>query len=224
MSFCEDLLSSDNASLHCLYFAAVLVLLLLIIMQLWKVGYFMSEGFQANERAARNVAQPSYKSFGTSGADVRFSQMHSASNVSSTDGSATGTSRDPYGNALEPLVNTRGEPDFWEIGAELGAYKRSLAGQPGGPVAPAGVAGGAVGAGGAVVSNKAGGASAQGQARAAEASGVEYYQDSWMGGNFAGPVDNFYGAPSRLGESFGAPSRLGENFVDLESKLHGFSN
>jgi hypothetical protein len=196
-NFCDTIM--DSPQLKCLYFAAVLVLLLLIIMQLWKVGYFMSEQFQgrSSENAALNVAQPSYKAALTSGADVRFSQMMTGANMSVTDGSATGTGRDAQGRPLEPLVSTRGEPDFWEIGSELGAYKRSLAG-----AAPSGIQG----PGSAQL--------AQIQAAQAADAGVaagEYFTDGWMGGNFA---QDFRGAPARLGESF-------VGGVDLEAQMRG---
>ena len=130
--FCKSLMTDQMV---CLYFAAVLLLLLLIIMQLWKVGYFMSENMTSGVRGASafTVLAPGVGSRG-------INQEFSGSNQGDTHGvNDPGIAHIAAQEAAhnEWLVSGRGEPDFWEITSELGAYKRSLAAAPGGPVAPA---------------------------------------------------------------------------------------
>lgn len=123
-----------DAQVRMLYCAVVIVLLFLIIMQLWHVGYYVKEKFEGA------VADPGFQagalpgSYNASGPRARFLSEPGAttqgwrSTPYNQSTGAIGVQPLPIGAfGAEGLVNNRGEPDFWEISKELDAYRRGVA-------------------------------------------------------------------------------------------------
>lgn len=118
----------ENPTAVCLYFAVVLVLLLLVIMQLWKVGYYSSE-----HQVSHPVKMVNQQNTLFNGG--RYSTELSGANGPMTSGvfpglgtgemSAYGMENytNPFLRDSEYLVNNRGEPDFWTITSDLQDYQ-----------------------------------------------------------------------------------------------------
>lgn len=130
----EDLCKSlnDSSVVKCLYRAVILVILLVIV-------YKCSSG--SEHYVGSSLGHQGGYSGQTSGASLRaIGQELSATNQAPRswtsnaeiaqympNASTVGRAVDIYANpsAQENLVNGRGEPDFWEIGSQLSAYKDS---------------------------------------------------------------------------------------------------
>ena len=130
MGFLDELVGNTNVQF--LYYATVLVLLVLMVFYLKE----LCDG-GASEHLTRYPLGTSAGAMGafTSGASQRHTQLLSDTSqenrqtpltidVAEQDPSLSGTGRpvDLFGS--EHLVSNRGEPDFWTVGSELGAYKR----------------------------------------------------------------------------------------------------
>jgi len=124
----------DSSVAQCLYFATVLVLLVLTVFYLKSLAE--PEAAEHLTRYPLGTAPGSMGAF-TSGASQRHVQTLSGTNQEERQTpltidvaevapgvSHTGRPVDLFSES-EHLVNNRGEPDFWTIGSELGAYKRS---------------------------------------------------------------------------------------------------
>jgi len=123
-SMCDQILNMPQIT--CLYFGVVLLLLLLVIMQLWKVGYYASEHAQGGHVSIAPADASTWLATGNNKDPntVRFSTGDSAANRADSNGMAAGAEHFDS-NLPEYLVNNRGEPDFWTITSDLDAYKTS---------------------------------------------------------------------------------------------------
>jgi hypothetical protein len=169
-SMCDKIL--EMSGIACLYFGAVLVLLLLIIMQLWKVGYYSSEHNQGHVGISPGDAASWARSGNFKDNNVaKYMGQFSQSGQAESSGIAANASEHFSSNLpAEYLVNNRGEPDFWTITSDLDAYKTSqVKGMAKGAAANAAKAAaqaGAAPAASAAAGNAAGGAAAAGAAPA----------------------------------------------------------
>jgi hypothetical protein len=220
-SMCDQLL--DMPQITCLYFGVVLLLLLLVIMQLWKVGYYASEHAQGGHVSISPADASTWLATGNNKDPntVRFSTGDSASNRADSNGMAAGAEHFDS-NLPEYLVNNRGEPDFWTITSDLDAYKTSrikkmaagaaanakaAANANGAPPAAAAAAGNAAGnaaAAGAdasqVAGAAAGAAAANGAApAAAAAAGAAASEHLTVGSLFSGAGEMVSGVGNALG-------------------------
>ena len=132
-NLCAQLQS--NPQVVCLYFAAVLLLLVLIIMQLWQVGLFQLE--HAWDGAP--VVGVDAAAIALGGGNSRFT-ADSASNRGENQSTLGSGSLYQMSKGPQHLVNNGGEPDFWTIGSELGAYRRAQSAAPAAQASPVAVA------------------------------------------------------------------------------------
>lgn len=124
----------NSSRTKCLYFGAILVLLVLVV--------FLLSGFGKKERLVGEGLGVLGNTGGqTSGATQRHATELTATNqqdrttVLTADVAELAPGLSQVGRAVdiyyepemkpERLVNERGEPDFWEIGSTLDAYRRS---------------------------------------------------------------------------------------------------
>jgi len=220
-SMCDQILNMPQIT--CLYFGVVLLLLLLVIMQLWKVGYYASEHAQGGHVSIAPADASTWLATGNNKDPntVRFSTGDSAANRADSNGMAAGAEHFDS-NLPEYLVNNRGEPDFWTITSDLDAYKTSrikkmaagaaanaeaAANANGAPPAAAAAAGNAAGnaaAAGAdasqVAGAAAGAAAANGAApAAAAAAGAAAAEHLTVGSLFTGAGEMISGVGNALG-------------------------
>jgi len=123
MGLCDTLMNDSQTA--CLYFALVLTLLVLVIMQLWKVGYYM-ESF-GNPTTVGDIAGSEGWVQQTGPGNSNLTSKSGSGRVACFEQPGQGGECLPVGAGVglgtESLVNNRGEPDFWEISGELGAYR-----------------------------------------------------------------------------------------------------
>lgn len=131
----EDCVSSPMTT--CVYFACVLLLLVLCVYHLNKLsgkqehytgvglGHGGGYGGETSGATQRTLSQE------FSGTNQQDRSIISNAEIAQVDPtlSSVGRAVDIFSgdNGSERLVNERGEPDFWEIGSELAAYKAAQA-------------------------------------------------------------------------------------------------
>lgn len=123
----------DSPMTTCFYFAVVLLLLLLVVFYLSKMsrksehytGVGLGHGGGYNGVTSGATMRTLSQEF--SGTNQLDRQTLSNAEVAQVapDLSSVGRPVDIFSAPAESLVNGRGEPDFWEIGNELAAYKQS---------------------------------------------------------------------------------------------------
>jgi hypothetical protein len=119
--WCAKSLSSSEVK--CAYFAVILVLVVLVFMHVWKMGYHFSEYatdrpshvYNSNKQALINAR----RTFSSSNQGDPSSYMSEVSN---------GSLDSPIDEA-EDLTASRGEADLWAVGHDMAAYKAAITGQ-----------------------------------------------------------------------------------------------
>ena len=120
--WCTDSLSSPEVK--CAYFALILVLVVLVFMHVWKMGYHFNEMFQGSQQ---NYVY-------SSGRLAKVNQCDTLSGSNQGDPSscmsevANGSLEDPVAQA-ESLTASRGMADLWAVGHDMAAYKSAITGQ-----------------------------------------------------------------------------------------------
>ena len=129
---CEDCVSSPMTM--CVYFGCVLLLLILCVYHLNKLGgkqeHYTGVGLGHGGGYSGQTSGSTVRTLGQefSGTNQLDRSIISNAEIAQVDPSLSQVGRavDIFGgNSTERLVNERGEPDFWEISSELGAYKQS---------------------------------------------------------------------------------------------------
>lgn len=114
--------SVSSPEVKCAYFAVVLILVLLVFMHVWKIGYHFSE---------HAVAQPAYVYSSTRLAHINQCDTLSSSNEGDPSSCmseiANGRLESPVNT--EHMTSTRGYADLWAVGQDLAAYKSAIVGQ-----------------------------------------------------------------------------------------------
>ena len=128
----------DSSAAQCLYFATVLVLLVLTVFYLKSlaepkasehaIGSGLGTASGSLQAAASGPRNRHSVEFGGTNQENRQTVL--TMDVAGATGGRVSRNGYPVDFGLsesEHLVNNRGEPDFWTTGSELGAYKRSQA-------------------------------------------------------------------------------------------------
>jgi hypothetical protein len=120
--WCKESLSSPEVK--CAYLAVVLVLIVLVFMHVWKIGYHFNERFQGQ--------QPAYVYSSNRLAKVNQCDTFSSSNQgdpSSCMSEIENGSLENPATAAEGLTASRGMADLWAVGHDMAAYKAAITGQ-----------------------------------------------------------------------------------------------
>ncbi len=111
-----------NSEVKCAYFAVVLVLVVLVFMHVWKIGYHFNERF---------AEQPSYvysssRLMHTNSCDT-LSGSNQGNPSSCMSEISKGGLNDPASS--ERLTASRENADLWAVGHDMAAYKAAITGQ-----------------------------------------------------------------------------------------------
>ena len=119
--WCADAIKSPEVK--CAYFAVVLVLVVLVFMHVWKIGYHFNERF---------AEQPAYVYSSSRLMHTNSCDTLSSSNQGDPSSCMSEVSKGGLNNpalSAERLTAMRESADLWAVGHDMAAYKAAITGQ-----------------------------------------------------------------------------------------------